>query len=167
VRLTVHTAGSALVLPVRPPDPADADLRAFDPPQRARSSEWSTVTKGGHERRVETDPLSGDVVTSRRWGFDERGGVALARLAAAANIEGGDATVTELRIHPEDPLRARASMLQRTELRRLPWRVAIETEIAVACTRSELVVTARLDAWEGDERVFQRRWDERVARSGL
>ncbi len=167
VRLTVFTEHSTFSLPVRPPDPSDADLRAFDLPEQARSSEWTPLTKGGYDRQVETDPRSHDHVTRTRSGFDEHGRVALSRLEAAGNIEGGDGTVVEIRIHPDDPLRARASMAQRTELRRDTWRVSVETEVQVACTKTEFVVTARLDAWEGDERVFHRSWDERVSRLGL
>jgi putative CocE/NonD family hydrolase len=166
-RLTVFTERSTFSLPVRPPDPDDADLRVFEPPEQARSSEWSPLTRGGHDRRVETDPLTHDIVTRTRSGFDEHGRVALSRLAAAADIEGGDGTVTELRIHPDDPLRARASMQQRTELGRADWRVTVETEIAIRCTRTDFVVEARLDAWEGSERVFEKTWDERVPRLGV
>jgi len=167
VRLTVFTERSTFSLPVRPPDPADGDLRAFEPPEQARSAEWSTITKGGYDRREETDPDSGDLVIHTRSGFDEHGRVALARLEVAGNIEAGDASVVETRIHPEDPLRARASMAQRTDLRRGSWQASIATEIEIGCTKDEFVVAARLDAWEGDERVFHRTWDERVPRLGL
>jgi putative CocE/NonD family hydrolase len=167
VKLTVFTERSTFALPVRPPDPSDAELRSFDPPEQARSSEWTPITKGEHERHIETDPLTDDLVARTRSGFDEHGRVALSRLEVAGNIEGGDATVTETRIHPEDPLRARASMLQRTELGRGAWRVAIETDIQIACTKTDFVVVARLDAWEGDDSVFHRAWDERVPRRGL
>src|SRR6185369_6694292 len=131
------------------------------------SSEWIPLTRGGYDRRVETDPLTHDVVTRTRSGFDEDGQVALARLEAAGNIEGGDGTEIELRIHPDDPLRAHASMLQRTDLRRGTWRVSVETEIRIQCTKTHFVVGARLDAWEGDERMFHRSWDERVPRLGV
>jgi putative CocE/NonD family hydrolase len=166
-RLTLLTERSTFSLPVRPPDPGDADLRAFEPPQQARSSEWSALGHGGHSRHVETDPVSRDIITRTRSGFDGDGRVALSRLAAAEGIEGGDGTATELRIHPDDPLRAQASMLQRTELGRGPWRVSVETEIRIRCTRHDFIVEARLDAWEGPERVFHRCWDERVLRLGV
>ena len=107
------------------------------------------------------------VVVRTRSGFDEHGNVALSRLEVAGNIEGGDATLTETRIHPDDPSRARTSMLQRTELGRGAWRVSIETDIQIACTKTEFIVAARLDAWEGDASVFHRTWDERVPRLGL
>jgi putative CocE/NonD family hydrolase len=167
VRLSVFTERSTFALPVRPPDPSDADLRAFAPPEQAPSSEWIPLTRGEYERKVETDPLTHDVITRTRSGFAEDGHVALSRLEAAGNIEGGDGTVMELRIHPDDPLRAYASMLQRTDLRRGPWRVSVETEIQIRCTKSHFVVAARLEAWEGGERVFHRSWDERVPRLGV
>lgn len=166
-RLTVVTERSTFSLPLRAPDPGDADLRAFGPPQQARSSAWSPLTQGAYDRRVETDPATHDVVTRTRSGFDHDGRVALSRLAAAADIEGGDGVVTELRIHPDDPLRARASMLQRTELGRDAWRVSVETEIVIRCTRTDFVVEARLEAREGSELVFRRTWDERVPRQGV
>ena len=166
-RLTVVTERSTFSLPLRAPDPGDADLRAFGPPQQARSSAWSPLTQGAYDRRVETDPATHDVVTRTRSGFDHDGRVALARLAAAAAHEGGDGVVTELRIHPDDPLRARASMLQRTELGRDAWRVSVETEIVIRCTRTDFVVEARLEAREGSELVFRRTWDERVPRQGV
>ena len=167
VRLTAFTEHSTFSLPVRPTGLNDDDLREFAPPEQASSSEWSPITNGGYDRHEEADPLSGDHVIRTRSGFDEHGGVALSRLEAAGNIEGGDASIVELRIHPDDPLRARASMVQRTELRRGTWRVSVETEIQIASTKTEFVVVARLDAWEGDDRVFHRSWDERVPRLGL
>ncbi len=167
VRLTLFTEPSTFSLPVRPPDPRDAELRPFDPPEQAPASHWSPRHPGLRARSEEIDPASGDVVVRTRSGFDAQGRVALARLAAAGDVDGGDAIVTEHAIHPADPLRARAAMRQRTELARGAWNVAVETEITLACTQSAFTVAARLEAWEGDARVFARTWDERVPRRGL
>jgi hypothetical protein len=166
VTLTLFTETSRLRLPVRPPDSADDDLRAFDLPERAPAVEWTPVTRGRHERSTTVDPASGDHVTRMRSGYDERGAVALARLDAA-DIEGGDGTEIETRIHPTDPLRAEAAMRQRTELSRGAWSVAVETEVRIACTRADFLVQARLAAWEGGASVCERRWDERVPRIGI
>ena len=100
-------AGSRL--PVRPPDPADADLRAFEPPERARATRVDAAHPREIERDEEVDPASGDLVSRMRSGYDEDGRVALARLDAV-DLEGGDGTEIETRIHPADPLRARAAM---------------------------------------------------------
>jgi putative CocE/NonD family hydrolase len=167
VRLAVHTGKATFTLPVRPPDPADAGLRPLDPPEQASSAEWVTITEDRYDRHAETDPRTGDVVTRTRSGYDEQGRVALSRMEPAGNFESGDAMEIEVRIHPEDPSRARASMMQRSELRRASWSVAVETEVRIACTKSEFLCTARLDAWEGEEQVFHRTWDERVPRRGV
>jgi hypothetical protein len=167
VVLTLSTGESRLSLPVRPPDPADGDLRPFDPPERAPASEWVPLTRGGHARTHEIDPASGDHVARLRSGYDAEGRVALARLPAAADLEGGDATDVETRIHPADPTRALTAMAQRTELRRDGWSVAIETEIRITCTRADFRLQASLRAWEDGQRVCDRSWDERVPRLGL
>jgi hypothetical protein len=92
--------------------------------------------------------------------------VALARCEPIA-LDGGDGMEIRTRIHRDDPLRARASMAQRTELRRGAWSVAVESEVEISCTKTELRVEARLAAAEAGRPVFERRWDERVPREGL
>jgi hypothetical protein len=71
------------------------------------------------------------------------------------------------RIHADDPLRARAAMVQRTELRRGAWSVAVETRVEVSCTREALRVEAQLRAEEGGRELFARGWDEQVPREGF
>jgi hypothetical protein len=166
VTLTVSTEGSRLVLPVRPPDPADALLRPFEPPECAPRAQWTPLTKGGFERRSQPDASTGELVSHMRSGFEAPGRVALER-CEPADMEGGDGVAIETRIHPRDPLRACAAMSQRSELRRGSWRVAIETDVRVSCTRTELRVEARLAASEGESCVAERGWDERVPRIGI
>jgi hypothetical protein len=167
VTLTLSTAGSRLLLPVRPPAPEDARLPAFEPPECAPRSEWTPVTKGSAERRVEHDPETGDLVGRMRSGYDAAGRVALARCEPAAGMEGGDGVVILTRIHDADPTRARAAMAQRSELRRGSWSVAVETDVRISCTPSAFRVEARLEAHEGATSVFERRWDEQVPRLGI
>jgi len=69
--VTVDLAASALILPVRPPDPADAGLRAFDPPEQAEQCPviWHE-TAPTHPRRVVRDLLSGRMVVDfPRWTY--------------------------------------------------------------------------------------------------
>jgi hypothetical protein len=82
-------------------------------------------------------------------------------------MDGGDGMATRTQIHPADPLRARAAIEQRTELRRGGWSVAIEAGIAVSCTRDAFRVEARLSGSEAGRSVFERRWDEKVPRVGI
>jgi hypothetical protein len=166
VTLTVSTEGSRLLLPVRPADERDPRLPPFEPAARAPASEWTPVTKGELERRVGSDPATGDLVSRLRSGYDPSGRVAIGR-CEPVDLEGGDGTVAETRIHPDDPLRARAAISQRSELRRGSWSVAVETEIRLSCTRTDFRLEASLRAFEGGARTFHRSWDERVARRGV
>jgi putative CocE/NonD family hydrolase len=166
VTLTVHCAGSALVLPVREPDPSDAKLAEFAAAEGAPSSHWEPLTKSEPSRESTRDPASGDVVTRMRSGRDAEGRVAMGR-CAPIDLDGGDATEVLTRIHADDPLRARAAISQRTDLRRGDWDVAIETGVEISCTRDALRVEASLRATEAGRVAFERRWDERVRREGV
>ncbi len=166
-RLTLLTEGCALELPVRPADPEDRGLRPFAPPERAPASSWAPLARAERSRTEALDPRTGELVRRARSGFDATGRVALERLDPADGMQGGDGIVTETRIHPDDPLRASASIEQRTELCRGDWQVAIETGVRIACTATDFVVHARLEAHEAGARVFGREWDERVPRQGV
>ena len=166
VELTVYTESCLLELPVRPPDPGDARLPAFAPAEGAPHGRWQALGESTPRRRREVDPVSGDTVATLRSGFDAGGRVVLGR-HEEIGIDAGDASEILTRIHPQDPLRARAAMHQRTELRRGSWTVAVETAIEVSCSAEAFRVEARLAAREGGRPVFERHWDERVPRQGI
>jgi putative CocE/NonD family hydrolase len=164
--LTVDCAGCRLELPVRPPDAADEKLPDFADAEAAPASHWEPITRAELERTSAVLPESGDLVARMRSGYAADGSVALGR-CEPIDMEGGDGSEVITRIHPQDPLRARAAMHQRTELRRGDWRVAIDTGIEISCTRDAFRVQARLRASEGERGVFEREWDEDVPRRGV
>jgi putative CocE/NonD family hydrolase len=166
VTLEVRCDGCRLVLPLRPEDPRDAAPAAFAPAESARSAGWEPLEKSEVTRRRDVDPASGDVVAEMRVGYSAAGHVALGR-CDPIDLEGGDGSVVTTRIHADDPLRARAAMSQRTELRRDGWQIAVETDVAVSGTKDALRIEARLGAFEDGREVFARRWDERVPREGF
>ena len=166
VTLTLHCDGCELALPVRPPDPADAKLPEFAEAEGAPSSHWEPLTRAESARESAREAGSGDQVARMRSGYDAGGRVALGR-CGPIDLDGGDGVEVVTRIHPEDPLRARAAMRQRTELRRGDWSVAIDTGIEVSCTRDAFRVRAELRASESERVVFERDWDEEVPREGV
>ena len=101
-----------------------------------------------------------------RSGYDAQGRVVLGR-HETVGIDGGDGMAIRTRIHPGDPLRARAAIEQRTELRRGDWSVAVETGVEISCTHEVFRVEARIAASAAGRTVFERRWDERVPRVGI
>jgi putative CocE/NonD family hydrolase len=166
VTLTLRTDGAQLVLPLRARSPRDAALAPFAPPEAARATAWTPLGKGESSRRLLEDPATGDLVSELRSGYEADGRVALAR-CEPVGLDGGDGMQIRTRIHAGDPLRARAGMTQRTELRRGAWSVAIESDVEVSCTKSEFRVEARLEGSEAGRRIFTRGWDERVPREGV
>ena len=166
VTLSVRTDACRLRLPVRKPGAPEPMLSAFAPAEGARSHGWTPLARSEFSRRVEVEPESGELVANMRSGYGASGGVAHGR-CEPIDLEGGDGSEISTRIHADDPLRARAVMAQRTELRRRGWQVAVETEVKVSCTREDLRVEARLAAAHDGREVFVRRWDERVRREGI
>ena len=164
--LQVYTEECRLVLPIRPSDPRDAQLPAFAPPASAGHSEWIPLGESRFERRSDRDDPTGDLVNVTRSGYDAQGRVVLGR-HEFVGMDGGDGMVIRTRVHPGDPLRARAAIEQRTELRRGSWSVAVDSEVEISCTHEEFRVAARLAASEAGRPVFERRWDERVPRVGI
>jgi hypothetical protein len=151
-QLTV-TAGS-LDLPVHLGAAA-----AWVPPPAEHASPWKhkVLRPGKTTRKIETDLISGKVALVIR---DD--------LGDAENLTHGlqtGETMTELwEVHPDDPLSARAVHTWEQRLSRGTWRVRTEAHAEMTATASELRLSARLRAYEGDDLVFERLFDDAVPR---
>jgi hypothetical protein len=63
-----------------------------------------------------------------------------------------------------DPLSARAVHVWEQRLSRGDWSVRTVAEAEMTATATHLRMVAHLTAWEGDKVVFERRFDDAVAR---
>ncbi len=63
-----------------------------------------------------------------------------------------------------DPLSASIEMRRSDTIVRDGWRVRIDSTTTMSCTRDSFLLHATLDAWEGDEPVFSKRWDRTIPR---
>jgi hypothetical protein len=84
-----------------------------------------------------------------------------------AGTEMEDTNVTTYRITEGDPLSAEVHVRCTSALGRGDWRTRVETESRMTSTANEFLVTQRLVAYEGDERVASRAWDLRFPRDGV
>jgi putative CocE/NonD family hydrolase len=155
--VTVLTGSSSLVLPVRPHREGDADLAPFEEPQCAPKLRKTQIEQGWEKRTVTHDRVTGEVV----WELDDSDGT--------YRIEDIDLTVSirrrrRLSIHPGDPTSARAEFDWHRAYSRGHWRVATESNVALTSMREAFQVMARLDAFEGESRIFSRNWDEMIPR---
>ncbi len=149
VTLTLFAGASRLDLPIRPPRAEDADLPAFGTPEGAPPLADRTLRPERTRRTVSRDLVTGEtrVVMEK-----DSGAVRL----EAIDLEVDSAAVETYRVRADDPLSARADIVYRQSLGRGDWRVRTETRTAIRLTATAFRVTAQLDAYEGDRRVFSR-----------
>jgi len=155
--LSVMTGSSSLLLPVRPPRAADAALAPFQAPEAAPRLKKTQIEPGWQKRHISEDRVTGEVV----WELSDSDGT--------QRIDDIDLTVAirrgrRLTIRPEDPNSARAELYWHRRYGRGDWQVSSESRVVMTGTRDAFRLTASLDAFEGEVRVFSRNWDETIAR---
>jgi hypothetical protein len=155
VELTVFPRRSMLELPVRPPNPDDARLRAFGKPERAAPAPYAELQPWRVHRSVERTG-AGEVAHTITG-------------AGAGRLEEIDLGIEQsserrYRIRDDEPLAARAEVVQRMALRRGSWNVRVESQLRMSATRTAFRLQARVEAFEADARVRSRTWDVSVPR---
>ena len=148
--------GGSLTLPVH----RGADAPEWTPPEAEHARPWAhrVIRAGQNRRSVERDLLSGRqtlVVVSDEGEFEN----------LSHGLVTGETLTERWEIHPDDPLSARAHHVWEQRLSRGAWAVRTQAEAEMTATATHLRMRATLTAWEGDRQVFQRHWDDEVARN--
>ena len=152
VTLAVHAAESSLLLPVRPPRPEDARLRAFEEPEQARGLEVETLERVKGARTVTRDFASGRTELVFDWAAG--GSYRLVQ----AGLRTGYGTKTTYSIVPNDPLTAEVRCEAATELGRDGWLTRAEIRAVMDADAERFRVRTELEAFENGERVHRREW---------
>ena len=158
--LSLRSALSVLVLPVRPARAEDAALPAFLPPEGAPAQALVETRPRRTERpldRIERDPASGRVDILRER---DRG----AWRTTDTDVDYDTRGELRFSIHPDDPLSAEQQIALTTTMGRPGWRVRTETMIRLRCSAEDFLLDAEVQAFEGDQAVFRRAWSERIPR---
>ena len=156
VELTVFTGASVFEVPVRSPRAEDERLREFADAESAPPPAYTELRPWSVDRTIERDDVTGEVahtIVSEGAGRLE-----------AIDLELEQSSTRRYRIRDEDPLWARAEVVQRMGLRRGTWAVRVEAHARLSATRATFQLRARLEAFEGDALVRARSWERRVAR---
>ncbi len=146
--------GGSLDLPVHQGSTAE-----WDPPQAQATPAFAhrVVRQGSHARRIETDLITGQVALICE---DDGGDVE----NLVHGLISGE-TMSEIwAIHPDDPLCARAVHSWEQRISRGDWRVKTLAEAEMTSTPTHLVTKARLRAWDGEDLIFERAFEDRVER---
>lgn len=129
------------------------------PPAAEHASPWKhKMLRGGKTtRKIESDLITGKVALVIRDDLGDTENL-------SHGLQAGE-TMTELwEVHPDDPLSARAVHTWEQRLSRGDWRVRTEVHAEMTASASRLRLQARLTAYEGEERIFERLFDEEVPR---
>jgi putative CocE/NonD family hydrolase len=163
--MSVFAGESFLDLPVRPPDTQDAELKRFEPPECA-PSEATQLRPAPLKRIVEHDITANETIYTILSESGDRDSSAVVRLEAI-DLNVSETMVKRFRIREDDPLSARAEVVQKTSFDRGAWKIQVETRCRLSSTRDNFLLQAELTAYEGGKQVFSRTWDRRVKRDLL
>ncbi len=132
----------------------------WTPPPVETSAPWGhrVLQHGRAMRRIEHDLISGAVTL-----VIEEGGGRTQDLSHG--LITGDVMREVWTIHPDDPLCASVKIEWYQHLERNDWRVRTRAVAQMHGTASDLVMTARLEAWEGEALILARDWAESVPRA--
>ncbi|MEX2648535.1 MAG: CocE/NonD family hydrolase [Alphaproteobacteria bacterium] len=155
--LTLIAGASSFELPVRPPQAGDAALPAPPPAVTAPPMKETVLRRGEPIRRLERDAASG---TTTLFVGHEPKHVRIETI----DLEVSETPMQRWSIVDGDPLSARAEITYSTVRRRGDWSVRVETRTVMTVTKTDWVVAATLEAFEGDRRGFARTWDTTIPR---
>jgi putative CocE/NonD family hydrolase len=156
--VTLTLSGRALALPERPA--GSDDEVTFPEPEGARPWNTQTIRESSNSRTVERDPEKGTVTLSIVDDFGE------IRDADHGLINGGVAR-ERWTIDPADPLSARGVTHWTATLSRDDWSVRTETFSAMRSDATTFYLSGRIEAYEGDQLVFERNFNEAIPRDHI
>ena len=160
VRLTVFAGSSSLVLPVRPVRSDDARLTPFAEPESTPGAD-STVLKEGRS----SSTIEHDLSTRRREiGFHADYGI---ERIEPHKLETTEISSEVLSICDPEPNSAETVTKWHIGLRRGDWRIRVETVTRLGSDRERFRLEAKLEAFEGEERIFTREWLAEVPRDHM
>ena len=157
VRLTVYTGeGSKLILPVRPPNPADETLTSFEIPEGAPLLEFESLRPEDATRTFTYDETSGQLQMVDRID-DGRN-----RLSNGIIY---DSLITNIfSIIEGQPLSAKVQCERKIEVSRGDWITRVETNSVMTSDETYFHLTNVLDAYEGQVLVFTKSWTRKILR---
>ncbi|MDB5811310.1 MAG: Peptidase [Betaproteobacteria bacterium] len=159
VTLTLVTGKSALDLAVRPPQRDDKRPPKFGPVEAAEPFKKTALSQGYRNRVVQTDMGKGETMVevkddSGRNRYDDIDLEAQARSTERYCVRDGD------------PLAATAEVTWSWLFQRKDWQIRTESRTHMSCTKRDFIVKASLVAYEGDEKIFEREFEETIRRNG-
>ena len=164
VTLSVFAGKSSIELPARPARAEDATLRPFAPAEGATPLAKTYLRPGSDRRWTERDFGTGEAVYRA---VSDSGCYRIDHIGLDYEVVQDET----YRIHPDDPLSATVEIAWRVRIGRGDWRTRADTRTIMRATKTEFLLDATLDAYEGEgkneRRLLARNWNTRVKREGV
>ncbi|MDF1717498.1 MAG: CocE/NonD family hydrolase [Antarcticimicrobium sp.] len=155
---TLTLEAGRLDLPVRPT--ATGDEWRFPPPEAEAPWQTRPLRPENHVRRIETDMVSGAVTLVIEDDFGKREDL-------DHGLVGGTIARERWTIHPDDPLSARGACHWTDERERGDWRLRTETRCEMWSDATRFHLTARIEAYENDNLLYERDIADSIDRDHL
>lgn len=158
VTIRVRTGKSTIVLPVRTSAPGDEALRPFPSPNgRPNSLRWTLLEPAHREWTVQHNLATNESVLQvinddMRFRLDHIDWEVCRKVTERYSY----------RNYRYDTVRGEVSASR--HFRRGEWRTQTSTRTVLTSTRTHFRLSATLDAYEGDSRIFSKSWNEVVPR---
>ncbi|KAF5684752.1 hypothetical protein FDENT_6555 [Fusarium denticulatum] len=147
--LTIDCSSSRLEIPTRKENPLDKQLRPFEPavngPPLKAAVLRPTGAKSSITRDFETDEVT--IVYDNDEGFFEN---------QDNGWRFGGTTKVSCHVRPDDPLSARAEQVFRQEFGRGDLKLAIDGRAEMTATKTDWHIYTHMEAWENEERIFEK-----------
>ncbi|RTR02490.1 CocE/NonD family hydrolase [Halomonas nitroreducens] len=158
--LTLHPRGCRLILPQRPQRAADKSLHDLGEPRMAPGPATTLLVPPHREWTVlfnlaTNEATLGIIDNDGSWRLDDLDltlGYEVAERYSQAN---------------DDYATVSGEVINRRWFERGDWRVDIATRTVMTSTATHFHVNATLDAYQGNERVFSRTWNESTPRDTI
>lgn len=150
-------AGCQLHLPVRQPQPGDADLPDFLPPEISAplpTEETRTETK---QQTITYDVINGITTFTIK---SDSGRVQL----IGNGLEWEETSQETLIIHDDDPLAQYQRVQMQVEYQRNDWHIRMATDNTLTADATHFHLSHLFEAYEGKTRVFTKSWTFKIAR---
>jgi putative CocE/NonD family hydrolase len=150
-------ADCRLRLPVRPPQPADADLPPFGPAEVSPPLPIETLRNESRQQFLRRDMVNG--VTEMVLDGDN-GRICFSNTGMITEDVGRET----LTIRDGDPLSLVDRVRRTLRYEREDWRIRIETDSKLTADAHSFYVTCLMEGYENDTRVFIKSWNFTIQR---
>jgi putative CocE/NonD family hydrolase len=158
--LTIHTGGESFIeLPVRSLRAGESEPPRFEEAEASTPLENVDSADGAGNRRIYHDAATGSWAISVGLGFDS---LTLSD-GLTYSEQGGDT----FSIVEGDPLSAKADSAWTISIGRDTWQTRVETQSTLSGDAESFHLTNRLDAYEGNARVFSKTWTKKIPRDNV